>query len=198
MTVRMSSPKLRIAPLSEVFNAGLLAQLSLLAECCQSILTFLSHLSTSLLLVNFKLVSQPLCEPQCDTIGGATETTVGLTPNRTDRPVWPQSLSVCMKPGRVSAAGGFRPAALCGKLSCAGRWRGADRPSGGADTGLPSTSFYTLCRWDERPAPPGPCRFLLPAGKQNKKPERVRTKRSCKTPPSLCWRHSGHQMALSA
>lgn len=87
MTVRMSSPKLRIAPLSEVFNAGLLAQLSLLAECCQSILTFLSHLSTSLLLVNFKVVSQPLCEPQCDTIGGATETTVGLTPNRTDRPV---------------------------------------------------------------------------------------------------------------
>ena len=177
---------------------GLLAQLLLLVECCQSTFTFLSHLSTSLLLVNLKLVSQPLCEPQSHTTWSATETTVGLTPNRTDRPLWPQSLSVCMMSGRVSAAGGFRPAALCGKLSCAGRWRGADRPSEGADTRLPLTSFYTLCRWDGRPAPPSPCRLLLPAGKQNKEPERVRTKRCCETPPSLCWRHSGHQMALSA
>ena len=167
----MSSPKLHSAPLSEVFNAGLITQLLLLEECCRSTFTFLSHLSTSLLPVNSKLVSQPLCVPQCDTTLSATERTVG--PNRTDRAVWPQSLSVGMTSGRVSAAGGSRRAALCGKLSCAGRWRGADRPSGSTDTWLPSASFYTLCRWDERPAPPGPCRLLLPAGKQNKEPERV-------------------------
>ena len=59
----MSSPKLHSAPLSEVFNAGLITQLLLLEECCRSTFTFLSHLSTSLLPVNSKLVSASLCAP---------------------------------------------------------------------------------------------------------------------------------------